>query len=415
MNGVFDNSRTQAALELAMRLIREPTVNEPPNGNEMPGQAILKSRLLELGLDIEEFSPAELPEYPQHHEFLPRNLGGRKNLIGRWRGSGGGRSLLLTGHMDVVPIHPLPWVVTEPFVPLLKEGKLYGRGAADMKAAMAVAVEALALLKASGFVPKGEIVFESVVDEEFAGANGTIASRLKGINPDFGVLLEASGLNVCPACVGGLLLNIRVQGIAGMPYTGEEIENPAYDISELALLVREFSEYRMRTAPKPALWDGTVQGAQIVITKLKAGEAYEHGQLSAPIDGWMQIVMQSYPGETADDLEAAFRKFLSSRGKNADGLQIEREYHYIRPAQTAAAHPGVELLHNCAAAYTDRAKVCGAMFSCDLYALTEIGQIPSVIFGPVGGRLHAPDEWVDVDSLRICGQSLADFIFKWCG
>lgn len=66
-------------------------------------------------------------------------------------------------------------------------------------------------------------------------------------------------------------------------------------------------------------------------------------------------------------------------------------------------------------AYTDRARVCGAMFSCDMFALTELGNIPSVIFGPIGARLHAPDEWVDLESMEVCVRSLMDFIRAWCG
>ncbi len=268
MQANFDR---EGMIGLLAELVRCPTENNPPDGRENIGQAVLQMHYQRLGLEIDRFSPASLPEYPGHPDFLPRNLEGRENLVGIWKGSGGGRSLLLTGHMDVVPKEPLPWKVTEPYEPLVQGGKMFGRGTADMKAGLACAFSAVRSLKAAGFAPKGDIVLESVVDEEYSGANGTVASRLRGHNPDFAIVLEPSGLNICPACVGGLIFRVGVQGIAGMPYTGESIGNPAYDIADLIGIVRDFGDMRMKETPVPKLWEGTVQGVQIVITRSKRG------------------------------------------------------------------------------------------------------------------------------------------------
>ena len=398
---------------LASDLVRIPTINFPPDGDEAPGQARLRAYYEALGLEIDQFSPADLPEYPSHPEFLPRNLEGRENLVGVWRGTGGGKSVLITGHMDVVPIEPLPWTVTLPFEPKLKDGKLYGRGSADMKGGLAAAAIAVKMLKDEGFEPRGDVILESVVDEEYAGANGTIASRFRGYNADFAIVPEASGLTICPACVGGMVFKISMRGVAGMPYTGEEIPNLGYDLGDLLGLIRDFSAYRMETAPKPKLWEGTAQGAQVVVTKVKAGEAYVSGQLSAPIEAWVELVMQSYPGESAAALERELNDYLRARFRDPSILTIQPQYHYCRPAATDPAHPGVKALSFALSAYA-APKVCGAMFSCDMFALTELGGIPSVIFGPVGGRLHGPDEWVDVESLLIDARAMADFIRKWC-
>jgi len=412
MNGTKTSAEV---IQLLSQLVQCETENRPPYGHEAAGQAIILKAYEEIGLETHKLCPADLPEYPNHPAFLPRSFDGRENAVGIWRGSGDGKSLLLTGHMDVAPKEPMPWTVTQPYVPLIQNGRMYGRGTADMKAGLACAWEAVRRLKEQGFVPKGDVILESVVDEEYAGANGTVAGRLGGYNADFGIILEASGLNICPACVGGLVILLSVQGIAGMPYTGEEIGNPAYDIAELIQLVRQFSEKRMAEAPKPSLWDGTVQGAQVVITKVKAGEVGEEGQLSTPINAWMEIVMQSYPGEEEEELLGSLRRFMDEHYHDPAGLSIVREYRYCRPAMTDARHPAVQMLSECGKQYTDLARICGAMFSCDMFALTEIGNIPSVIFGPVGARLHAPDEWVDLESMETCIKTLMDFIVKWCG
>ena len=400
-------------VRLTSDLVRIPTVNFPPDGDEAPGQARLRDCYEALGLEIDQFSPADLPEYPSNPEFLPRNLAGRENLVGTWRGMGGGKSVLITGHMDVVPIEPLPWTVTQPFEPKLLDGKLYGRGSADMKGGLVAAVIAVQMLKDEGFTPRGDVILESVVDEEYAGANGTIASRFRGHHADFAIVPEASGLAICPACVGGMVFRLSMRGVAGMPYTGEEIPNLAYDLGDLLSLIRDFSAYRIETAPKPKLWEGTVQGAQVVVTKVKAGEAYESGQLSAPIEAWVELVMQSYPGESVETLEKEMNDYLRARFRDPGVLTIQPRYHYIRPAATEADHPGVRALAGALAPYA-AASVCGAMFSCDMFVLTDLGGIPSVIFGPVGGRLHGPDEWVDVESLFTTARAMADFIRNWC-
>ena len=192
-------------------------------------------------------------------------------------------------------------------------------------------------------------------------------------------------------------------------------EITAYDIAEVIGLIHDFSEWRMANAPKPPIWRDTVQGAQVVITKVKAGEAFEHGQLSTPIDAWMEIVIQSYPGEEQEELLDQLDKQVRQRYHDPEGLSIELEYHYIKPAATPADHLGVTALARCATPYTDRAVICGGMLSCDMFELTDLGHIPCVVFGPVGERRHAPDEWVDLDSMEVCIRILMDFIREWCG
>lgn len=405
----------QELIDLTCDLVNIPTENIPPNGDEAKGQEFFKAYLEKMGLSTDCFSPADLPEYETNPEFLPRNLKGRKNVVGIWKGTGGGRSFAMSGHMDVVPKEPMPWTVCDPYDATVKDGKIYGRGSCDMKGGLASYAIAVKMLQDAGFTPRGDVYIESVVDEEYAGANGTIAGRLKGYNPDFSVISEAVGENICPACVGGFLFELRVQGIAGMPYTGEEIINPAYDIADLIKIIGDFAEKRRQECVKPKLWNKSVQEIQIVITKVKAGEAYESGQLSTPIDAWMEISVQTYPGEKQEDVESSLREYVYSRFRDPDVLTITPEYHYCRPTSMDPEHEGVKLLAECAGSFTDRAIVNGSLLSCDMFAFHEIGKVPCVLFGPIGARLHAPDEWVDIDSLVTCAKSLAKFIVEWCG
>ena len=127
--------------------------------------------------------------------------------------SGGGKSVLFSGHMDVVPPYPLPWSLHEPYDTALEGEKLFGRGTVDMKGGLLAAFLAIRFLKQSGFCPKGDILFESVVDEEYAGANGTLAGRVRGDQADFAIIPEGTGMKICPICFGAKLIKIAIHGL----------------------------------------------------------------------------------------------------------------------------------------------------------------------------------------------------------
>jgi acetylornithine deacetylase len=415
MNQAAAKQRKQL-IDLTCTLVDIPTENLPPNGYEKGGQDFVKAFLMGMGCDVRAYSPTEVPDFKTNREFLhDRNYEDRNNVIGVWKGKGNGRSLLLTGHMDVAPKEPLPWTVCDPYHSIVKDDKIYGRGSCDMKGGLACALSAMMTLKESGFVPQGDVIFESVVDEEYAGATGTIASRMLGNNADFGIILESTGLNICPACVGGIVLKVTVVGVPGMPYLGEEVDNPAYYLSEVIEAVREFDYLRSTKVIRPPLWEKTPQIPQIVITKLKAGEVTPDGQLSTPSDGWVELVIQTFPGVEMEYIVTEFSEFLRDHFSKPEILTIETKYHYCRPATIGIRTDAVNILQNVANNYTDKAVVCGAMFSCDLFAFEQYGNMPGVVFGPIGERMHGPDECVSISSLVTLTNILKDFIKSWCG
>jgi acetylornithine deacetylase len=285
-----------------------------------------------------------------------------------------------------------------------------------MKGGLACAFTAIEMLRDEGFKPRGDICFESVVDEEYASSAGSISARLLGYNADFAILLEPSCFSICPACVGSIILKAAIQGIAGMPYTGGRVVNPVYMMGEFISLIREYEHKRLTEIKPHPLWKDTPQAVQIIITKAKSGDIRLHGQLSTPADAWIELVIQTYPGEDMAGIFEEFKKFAFSRFSEPDRLSIELEYHYCLSSDQ---HPGagepIAVLQKNAAAYTDRARICGAMFSCDLFAFTKYGNMPAAVFGPVGEGLHGPDEWVSISSMETVALALHDFLVEWCG
>jgi len=139
--------RVEAAGEELKRLLKDliafPTVS-PPARNTRPAQQYIADFLRRLGLEVDQW------------EVYPND----DNVVGRWRGSGGGRSLILNGHVDVASLEEGEAWETPPFVLTQKNGRLYGRGVSDMKGGLACGLWALALLKEAGFQPRGDILFQ---------------------------------------------------------------------------------------------------------------------------------------------------------------------------------------------------------------------------------------------------------------
>ena len=403
-------------ISLTQALVDIPTVNLPPRGNEKPGQEYIRAELKELGLDTEEFSPDELPGFKTNPAFIQgQDYTGRRNVRGLWKGSGGGRSVILNGHMDVVTEEPMPWTKCKPFESVVEGDRIYGRGTADMKGGLACALTAVRMLKDQGFIPRGDICIESVVDEEYASSAGSISARLMGRNADFAVILEPTGLNICPACLGSVVLKAYMQGIAGMPYTGETVVNPVYMLGEFISIIREYEKKRFSETAVPPLWKDTPQAAQLVITKAKSGDCRPNGQLSTPIDAWIELVIQTYPGEDMEQVFAEFKKYINARFSQPEKLSVELEYHYCLSSDQHSDTRGTQLLQKHAAAYTGNARICGAMFACDLFAFTRYGNMPAAIFGPSGEKLHGPDEWVSITSMEKATLTIRDFLIEWCG
>ena len=144
-----------------------------------------------------------------------RTFEGRPNLAGTLRGTGAGRSIMLTGHIDVVPPGPAHHWTTDPFKPELIDGFVHGRGAVDMKGGVASMLMAVEFLKELGVPLAGDVVFTTVVDEEIGGM-GSLAMVDRGYTADAGIMTEPTANRIAPLCHGILWGRIIIDGIGGV-------------------------------------------------------------------------------------------------------------------------------------------------------------------------------------------------------
>src|SRR5437764_655948 len=187
MDGAIDawmDAHADELIETARALVRIPTESHPPTGDEEAGQRFVRARLEELGAEVEWFTPDDVPALRAHPAYFPtingrqRPFANRPDVVGTVRGSGGGRSALFSTHVDTVPAGS-GWVEGTPFGGEVKDGRLYGRGSYDTKCALASHLFAVRCLREQGADLRGDVIVESVVDEEYGGSRGEAFDRAR--------------------------------------------------------------------------------------------------------------------------------------------------------------------------------------------------------------------------------------------
>src|SRR5690625_2778527 len=214
----IDENREQA-VEFLRDMVRIPSVT----GDEGPIQKFMHDYLEGIGLDVDMWE-TDWEELKKHPGYRPvaRGYEGRPNIVATLKGTGGGRSLLLNGHTDVIPVGDGEGWSDDPWSANIRDGRIYGRGSCDMKSGVASHVLAVQYLKELGLTPKGDVMINIVIDEEVSG-HGTLDTVARGYKADAGISGETSDLAVQPACIGRSWFEIEIQGKqAGIQQRSEE-------------------------------------------------------------------------------------------------------------------------------------------------------------------------------------------------
>jgi acetylornithine deacetylase len=407
-------------------LLRIPSVNSPPGGQEKRAQEFLAQRLQVMGLTPDLFCLDELSGLERHPAYavggsveIPRDYTDRPNLVAVWRGTGGGRSLILTGHMDVVPPgNPALWHY-DPWGATMEDGRIYGRGAIDDKGALAAAVMAIAVLQETGISLQGDVIFQSCVDEEFGGGNGTVATLVRGYKADGVIMLEPTGLTICPTTYGCQSLKVSVYGQAAHPIERWKGVDAVGLACQVYHALRDLEKARGRKAriSFPILGDQEIP-VPLVIRRF---EALTPGGGAIPDLCELQVWTTVMPGETQASLLAEVDAHL------AKALSESPWFHDHPPVVDAMGRfleatvlsPDHALVRSAANAYElalgAPAKV-GPGTSGDGYVYANYGGMPLVELGPGPvHRAHAPDEYITVDELLSATKMIAMLAIDWCG
>ncbi|MBI4456650.1 MAG: ArgE/DapE family deacylase [Acidobacteria bacterium] len=386
-------------------------------GNESSIQASIARTLDGLGLTVDQFEPdpSALRHFPGFVE-PEKPFAGRPNVVGVWKGRGGGRSILLNGHVDTVPLEPINEWVLGPLSGVVADGRVWGRGASDMKGGVAAMTMAVSILRAMGFQPHGDITLEYVVDEERTGL-GTLACVHRGYTADAGICCETSDLEVMPACIGRMWFTIHLRGKpAGISARWEGVS--AIDKAiKLVAAVEDLEAMRIEDL-RHSLYPNNRGALPCAVTMFHSGTFPSITPERATLRGSMGLMPYEDPAHVEAQLrEQIMRICIADPWLRNNPPELTTAGGYVAAgAEISANHPIVETVRRSFQAVTTREPVLsGRMGASDTRFLIREGHTPTVIFGPgVTSQMHAMNEYVPVDNLVIATKVIALAIYDWC-
>jgi acetylornithine deacetylase len=348
-------------VELAVALVETESVN--------PGLAVAGSGERAAAEVVAEWSRAAGLEV-EMDEVLP----GRPNVVVTAPGLGGGRTLLLNGHLDTVGVAGME----RPFAADVRHGRLFGRGSYDMKGALAAALVAAARAREEELA--GDVVVACVIDEELAsaGTERLVASR----TADAAIVCEPTDERVCTSHKGFAGFEVETAGRAAhgsRPDLGiDAIAAMAPVLSRLAELASRLGQ----EAGHELLGPGSIHASLI-----EGGQEYS----SYPAHCLLTGERRTLPGESTADLEQELRGLIQGTGAELR-LTIRRPPFEIDPSDAFPQQ---------LASLTGCARFHGISFWTDAALLATAG-IPTLLYGPTGAGAHADEEWVELESLERC-------------
>jgi acetylornithine deacetylase len=400
---------------------RSPDRDGAPR-DEAALQAHVAARMRASGLAVRvwEPEPAELPAsrypIPPGHDFR-----GRPQLVATRTGAGGGRTLLLNGHVDVVAVEPRELWTSDPFAAALRDGSLHGRGACDMKggvASMLVATEALCALE----VPlAGDLVVNTVTDEESTAA-GSLAVAASGLRADGGIIPEPTSLTAWLGTRGSLMPAITVDGRAGHAGLSQAhwtAGGAVNAIEKMQVVLEALRRLHLEWQSRPDTRHEVLAPGSIVPTALHSGQ----WMVSHPADSTLECHVSYVPAQAdADGYGTRVEREIEAcvqAAAQADSWLAQHPPRFAWPGDVPASFIGREqpiaatTLDAMAALGLPRAVASHTTFF-DGPTFTRAG-IPTIAFGPGDIALaHAVDERVPVDELVRAAQVLAVAAMRFC-
>jgi acetylornithine deacetylase len=371
--------RVVTAEELLAALVSIDSVNPdlvPGGAGESEIAAFVADWLRDAGLEVDVLEAAP----------------GRPSVVGVARGSGGGASLMLNAHMDTVGVGGMK----EPFGAQRREGRLYGRGAYDMKAGLTACMLAALRLAPEGLA--GDVIVAAVADEEHASIG--MQAVLERRRADAAIVTEPSELRVCIAHKGFVWAEIETQGRAAH---GSRPAEGSDAITAMAPVLTRLAELQtsLDSAPgHPLVGPGSVHASLI-----DGGQELS----SYPARCTLALERRTAPGEDAGDFRRECEALMAGIEDAELRMGLVREPFEVDPDAAV-----VQAMAGAAQAVTGSpAEIYGESYWMDA-ALIQAAGIPTVVFGPAGAGAHAVEEWVDVASVEACTEGLVAATRRLC-
>jgi len=395
-------------------LVRIPSVT----GAEAEIQKYLAYCLQEMELKLDVWCPtrADVESHPAFcDDGLP--LGERPVIVARWPGAeSGARSLILSGHVDVVPPgDPARWA-DGAWSGEKREGRVWGRGACDMKGGLVAAISAIGALQRLGLKPRGDLLLQCVIGEETGGV-GTLAAILRGYRADAAIVLEPTELSIGPVAAGALSFRLQVPGRAAHGALRAEGVSAVEKFQRLSDALTELERARHTGFRHPAYPPGALV-APLSIGTVRAGDWPSTVPDRLIAEGRYGVLPGESPAAARRQFEAALRAAADAdpwlREQRPTVEWIEGQFE---PAATDRDAPIVAALRAAhRSVLGSDPEVRGVSYGSDLRLLTNVARIPAVLYGPGDVRLaHAANEHIAIAEVMTAAKVVALATADWCG
>jgi acetylornithine deacetylase len=397
---------------LLATLVRFPSLL----GEEAAAQDFMEGLFQGMGLKTVRFAVSD-----QELSHLP----GYSPAVGHWQRHDNvvgthkpreaqGRSLILNGHIDVVPVGAEELWSSPPFEPVIRDGRMYGRGAGDMKAGIAAYITAFRALRRLGRQPAAPVFLQSVVEEECTG-NGALACLHRGFRAEAAIVPEPFAHTILHAQVGVLWLTVEVLGRPAHVMSARSGIN-AIEAAFALFQGLKALEQEWNTQRHPAFADHP-RPININLGKIRGGEWTS----SVPTRCVMDIRVGFYPGMSVAQAQQAVETRLQSTAHGDPRLEDVR-YHVsyaglqAEPLLVDTGHPMVGVLgavHE--RVFGSAAQLLASSATTDARFFNLYGGTPATCYGPESSDIHGTDESVSLASTLQVTKVLALFIARWCG
>jgi acetylornithine deacetylase len=376
-------------MDPAIRLLRDlvainsvnPTlVPGAPGEQEIAAAVAAEMRRVGLEVSIETVAPS------------------RPNVVGVLEGRAKGRTLMFCGHTDTVGVTGM----RDPFVPMERDGRLFGRGAQDMKGGVAAMIAAAGTIAQKGLA-SGRLVVAAVVDEEHSSIGAE--ALVKNWRADGAVVTEPTDLAIAVGHKGFAWVAVEVAGKAAHGSRPADGQDAILRLGRVLGRLEVLDAALQARPPHPLVGTGSLHASFV-----EGGRELS----SYPDRAILQMERRTLPGEPESTAIAEVREILDALVREDPTFRASASAMFSRPAyEVSAEHELPQALASSLAKIGAAARITGASFWTDAAVLGHAG-IPSVLFGPGGAGLHSTEEYVSVADVLVCRDALVELARQFC-